>query len=50
MELILLLVNPANSHPMLAAVYGPHGFFAYMLWSAGILLPVFAAITFLFLT
>ncbi len=25
------------------------GFFAYMLWSAGILLPVFAAITFLFL-
>jgi Na+/H+ antiporter NhaD/arsenite permease-like protein len=26
------------------------GFFAYMLWSAGILLPVFAAITFLFLT
>ncbi len=26
------------------------GFFAYMLWSAAILLPVFAAITFLFLT
>jgi Na+/H+ antiporter NhaD/arsenite permease-like protein len=26
------------------------GFFAYMLWSAGILLPLFAAITFLFLT
>ena len=26
------------------------GFFSYMLWSAAILLPVFAAITFLFLT